>query len=115
MVKSGTLERRAALRYSKFFDCDCSRCSDPTECLTYLSAFRCQKCPSGSVLPKRPLDQIESDWFCDHCDYKLMSAVITRMLKKMKEEFDSIGSNQIDRYQGHLLTCFCIYFCNLIE
>ena len=33
-----------------------------------------------------------------------MSAVITRMLKKIKEEFDSIGSNQIDRYQGHLLT-----------
>jgi len=94
----GTRERRALLRFSKFFECDCSRCSDPTECSTYLSAFRCQKCPSGSVLPKRPLDDIESDWLCDHCDYKLMPAVITRMLNKLKEEFESIGSNEVERY-----------------
>lgn len=31
-VIKGTKERRANLRENKFFECNCARCSDPTEC-----------------------------------------------------------------------------------
>lgn len=38
----GTLNRRQFLFESKFFWCDCPRCSDPTEFGTHFSSFKCQ-------------------------------------------------------------------------
>ena len=35
-----TTERRKHLRFGKFFDCVCDRCSDPTELGTYFGALR---------------------------------------------------------------------------
>ena len=95
----GTKERRALLRYSKFFECDCSRCADPTESSTYLSAFKCQKCPFGRVLPINPLKESETEWRCDQltCNYTLSANNISKAINKLKEEFDAIGSNDVDQ------------------
>ena len=92
----GTKERRAVLRHSKLFECDCSRCSDPTECSTYLSALCCPKCTTGVVLPVRPLE--EKEWQCSQCSYTLMASVVNRVVDQLKEEFESIGPNEVEKY-----------------
>lgn len=56
-VLSPTILRREHLRESKFFDCDCPRCTDPTELGTHLSTFKCSKCKKGIVLSKNPLGE----------------------------------------------------------
>lgn len=38
----GTSNRRHYLAETKFFNCMCARCSDPTEFGTYFSALKCQ-------------------------------------------------------------------------
>ncbi len=96
-VLKGTKERRALLRTSKLFECDCARCADPTEKLTFMSALRCQQCPTGVVLPSRPLEEAETDWHCNSCPYKLTAAVVTRVVDKLKEEFEAIGANEVDK------------------
>lgn len=98
-VNAGTRERRALLRQSKLFECDCARCSDPTECSTYLSALRCQKCSTGFVLPIRPLEEKETPWQCSQCSYKLTAVVVNRVVDKLKEEFEAIGPNEVEKYE----------------
>jgi hypothetical protein len=60
-----TLERRRHLSQTKIFDCDCSRCQDPSELSTYLSSWLCEHC-SGLVVSKNPLDN-RADWECEKC------------------------------------------------
>ena len=91
------MARRASLLHSKFFECDCSRCSDPTELQTYLSAMHCQQCSSGFVLPVSPLDKT-SDWHCDKCPYRVTASVIEKVIHRLKTEFDEIGPNQVEEY-----------------
>jgi hypothetical protein len=87
------------LRQSKLFECDCSRCSDPTECSTYLSALCCPKCTTGSVLPVRPLDESElTEWQCSRCPYILTASVVNRVVDRLKQEFQAIGPNQVEKY-----------------
>ena len=90
----GTKERRKHLRESKYFDCSCPRCSDPTEGGTYLSALKCQKCSIGNVLPICPLDN-DSSWNCDRCCYKLKSTVVDKVLTKLKAEVEAIDHNDV--------------------
>ena len=46
---SGTLTRRLHLKHSKFFECGCSRCADPSELGTNFSALRCCRCAKGKA------------------------------------------------------------------
>ncbi|EFX83877.1 hypothetical protein DAPPUDRAFT_239494 [Daphnia pulex] len=98
LALEGLRERQSLLRQSKLFECDCSRCSDPTECSTYLSAQRCQKCPTGFVLPIRPLDEKETEWKGNLCSHKLTAVVVNRVVDKLKEEFETIGPNEVEKY-----------------
>lgn len=59
----GTLKRREHLKESKFFDCCCPRCSDPTELGTMCSALVCPRCGQATVLPVDPL-KADSPWRC---------------------------------------------------
>lgn len=63
-----TNSRRLQILISKQFLCICSRCMDPNEHGTNLSAIRCQNtnCP-GIVLPIQPLD-FRSDAKCTRCE-----------------------------------------------
>ena len=60
---SGNFKRRKKIRDEWYFDCECRRCSDPTECGSYVSALKCDSCSSGNVLP---IDSLEynSKWKC---------------------------------------------------
>lgn len=50
-----TLLRREHLHLSKFFECDCARCADPTELGTHMSSLKCTKCDNGLILSTNPL------------------------------------------------------------
>ena len=52
-----TLLRRDHLQQGKFFDCECSRCADPTELGTNMSSMKCNKCDSGFIMSSNPLSE----------------------------------------------------------
>ena len=68
---SGTTERRKHLRYSKFFDCFCKRCVDPTELGSEFTTLRCcQPNCSGYVRCQNPVDENNNpDFVCDKCHF----------------------------------------------
>lgn len=41
---NGTLKRLTHLRTTKYFDCCCIRCKDPTDMGLFLDSLRCSKC-----------------------------------------------------------------------
>jgi len=61
-----TRDRRLHLKFSKYFDCSCRRCSDPTELGTFLSSIKCPKCPIGFIQSDDPLED-DSHWTCESC------------------------------------------------
>ncbi|KAL1115745.1 hypothetical protein AAG570_006035, partial [Ranatra chinensis] len=89
---SPTLARREALNNGKYFWCDCSRCSDPTECNTYLGAVMCSACiestSPGVLLSNNPLDP-ESDWGCTHCNANFPGVEVQRLVDRISEEVES--------------------------
>ena len=61
-----TWKRRGMLYRHRLEMCSCTRCKDPTEFGSYLSALICEKCnvkKSSAILPHDPLDQ-DSYWHC---------------------------------------------------
>ncbi|KAL0275680.1 UNVERIFIED_CONTAM: hypothetical protein PYX00_003467 [Menopon gallinae] len=99
-----TLNRRKHLQETKFFSCCCQRCSDVTEFGLYCSAFKCQACKSGLVLPKNPLDN-DSDWMCEarKCSgNKISATAISTMCQRISDELDAIGGNDLKGYENFL-------------
>ncbi|KAM3956978.1 SET and MYND domain containing, arthropod-specific, member 4 [Aphomia sociella] len=98
----GTLKRREHIKHSKFFDCSCNRCSDPTELGTYASAFRCPKC-AGRVLSTAPLDP-EASWKCidNGCTYTMTASAVQLLLKRLTDEFEKIDVNDVPGYENFL-------------
>jgi len=92
---SGTKDRRAHLRQSKFFICDCQRCADPTECGTFLSALKCPECSKGWLLPIDPIDD-ESVWKCDKCFNQMESIKQSALVDELKKELESIETRDVD-------------------
>ncbi|XP_044252452.1 SET domain-containing protein SmydA-8-like [Tribolium madens] len=92
-----TLKRREHLLENKFFECQCRRCSDPTELGTFTSALICPKCKDGFVLSSNPLDS-EADWTCVNkkCPgYKITSKSMQLLLEKITQEVDNIDCNDV--------------------
>ena len=67
---SGNFKRRQKIRDEWYFDCMCRRCSDPTECGSFVSALKCDICYTGVVLPADPL-QYDSIWTCSRYGWLL--------------------------------------------
>lgn len=83
-VFQGTLKRRQHLKDTKFFDCACERCKDPTEFGTNISTLICRMCLKGSVLSVDPLDP-EANWACTSkkCpDYVISSENVVSLIDK---------------------------------
>ena len=76
----GNMRRREDIRRFWYFDCQCPRCSDPTELGSYMSAVICFACKLGFLVPTDSL-QYKSDWKCDSCgnlqSYDLVNEVIS--------------------------------------
>jgi len=55
-----TMLRRENLSLTKFFECDCARCADPTELGTNASSLKCTKCDLGVIKSTAPLGEFAS-------------------------------------------------------
>ena len=64
--------RRKKLKEGWYFDCKCSRCQDPTEYGTLISATRCLRCGEGTILP------------CMYFDFLLGSRANVRLISCWK-------------------------------
>ena len=65
---SNTLYRRKHLKDSKYFDCDCKRCADPTELGSHFSTLICRVPGCGGfMLCQNPLASSTSPWACLKC------------------------------------------------
>jgi hypothetical protein len=117
-----TPRRRAHLRATKCFDCAClrcrvspffylfepdafpllslSRCSDPSELGTYVSAIRCSKCGEGRVVATAPLDDAAA-WRCDACAHQMTSKQISWGNQALQQELE-----QLDKRGPHHLEAF---------
>ncbi|XP_059048734.1 SET domain-containing protein SmydA-8 [Achroia grisella] len=89
----GTQARRQHLKDTKYFACRCTRCSDPTELGTYLSAMKClgdgnNEC-DGVHLPEDPLDD-ETEWACNKCPIKINSSQVNMVITQMGEEVENV-------------------------
>lgn len=103
-----TLSRREHLRSAKCFECDCQRCSDPTELGTYAGAIRCIRC----VTPEDPLngpyvvsmDPLNSDspWKCEKCGHKISSKQMKSGNENLKEEVSKLGVKTVEDLEGFL-------------
>jgi len=91
-----TMERLEHLKTSKCFWCSCSRCADPTENGSYLSAIKCSQCSSGYLLPKDPLD-VDSNWACDNpdCDNEQRASGIKSGNAQIAEEMKSLDRHSL--------------------
>lgn len=92
----GTQARREHLRATKYFDCVCKRCKDPTELGTYLSAMRCigtmtEQC-GGIQLAEDPCDD-STDWCCDRCDVRVKNEEVVYLVSQMGEEVENVQAN----------------------
>ncbi|OXA58556.1 SET domain-containing protein SmydA-8 isoform X2 [Folsomia candida] len=96
-----TTRRRKFLKNTKYFDCFCPRCKDPTEFGTFLSAMKCGQCSSGYLLPKNPveisgsspdLDQVL--WYCtsSSCSNSVKYGKLASILNKVEKEIESADS-----------------------
>nr|CAD7568212.1 unnamed protein product [Timema californicum] len=98
----GTLKRREHLKESKFFDCCCPRCKDPTELATYAGALKCPKCDSGYVISSEPLERAAS-WRCSQCsNYTVTAHSVLLLLERIADEVEALDVNGIEAMEGFL-------------
>ncbi|CAK1555747.1 unnamed protein product [Leptosia nina] len=90
---SPTLSRREYLLESKFFNCECKRCADPTELGTHMSTLKCSKCDNGVILSSNPLDN-DAQWNCTDkgCGFKTSGAAMRKFLSVIQSEVDQLDS-----------------------
>lgn len=92
----GTQLRRQQLRETKYFDCHCKRCADPSELGTNFSSLRCigsdeMACEGGIQVAVNPLLAVESlEWACDTCQVRVPGDQVGFLVAKMGEEIDNV-------------------------
>lgn len=93
-----TISRRIFLKTTKYFDCCCRRCKDPTEFGTMIAGIKCGACSPGYLLPKEPLIPIVEDqldgiiWQCTNSEGScppVKYGKIRSILNKVKKEIES--------------------------
>ena len=90
-------ERRKQLKEFKFFECECSRCKDPTDFGTFVGALKCYKCSTGAVVRVR---DNKVKWKCLSCDkfpssnevQRAFGALRTAKARNCKSEKDLRGN-----------------------
>lgn len=90
----GTQMRREHLKDTKYFECKCDRCKDPTELGTYLSALKCmgteeQGACGGYQLPVDPLSA-STEWSCNKCPVRISNDHVNFLMSQMNEEVDGL-------------------------
>lgn len=117
----GTEARRHHLADSKFFECACARCADPTELGTNYSAIKCKKkdC-KGYLLPEtflvpilhktkspdpstRNLDR--KMWICRVCKDAVSDAIMQQLLQDIGRELSIMPKGDADACERFINHC----------
>jgi hypothetical protein len=104
MIIFSVLFTQDSHRKNWFFDCTCSRCSDPTELGTYASGVVCRDCSKegkeGVLLPLDSLDY-DSPWGCsqDSCSVSIESGTIQAMISALEAELEGIDEANVEVLQ----------------
>ena len=85
------LVRQELLKMGKFFQCGCSRCSDPTELGTFSSALRCPKCMQPVVSTNPSVTT--ADWGCVKCEKTFDCLKISRVTGAVKDALEKLEPN----------------------
>lgn len=89
----GTLMRRQQLKETKYFNCCCLRCEDPTELQTHFSSMRCigtdEMSCNGIQVPLNPLSD-DVEWACNKCPIRVSGNNVAFLVDKMGEEIDNV-------------------------
>ncbi|XP_034245151.1 SET domain-containing protein SmydA-8-like [Thrips palmi] len=96
-----TMLRREHLNLSKFFECDCARCADPTELGTHMSSLKCTKCDNGIILASNPLDP-SAAWKCNgyNCGNTLRGDQVRRVLAVVQADLEAADQGEGDALLG---------------
>ncbi|XP_011312778.1 protein msta, isoform A-like [Fopius arisanus] len=102
----GVTNRRHYLLQTKFFHCQCARCSDPTEFGTMFNGLKCSKnnC-CGTMLP--PTFLVKStekypDYTCSICEEVIPWEAVDVKLEKIGIELSSMTKNNVDECRRFL-------------
>lgn len=105
---NGTLKRLTHLRTTKYFDCCCTRCSDPTDLGLYLDSLRCPKCRDAGknslVLSTSPA-KLTAEWRCQNseCSQRISAAEMIRLHKELRTAKENLeGSTTFSDYKDFL-------------
>nr|XP_031850119.1 SET domain-containing protein SmydA-8-like isoform X2 [Nomia melanderi] len=85
-----TMLRRHFLSATKYFSCECKRCSDRTEFGSGLGAFLCasEDC-SGRLLPQNPLNTA-TPWGCDKCSVVISNRQISSIRSSLSVIMENV-------------------------
>ncbi|XP_011500086.1 PREDICTED: protein msta, isoform A [Ceratosolen solmsi marchali] len=99
----GTVNRRHHLLRTKFFECTCLRCSDPSEFGTMFNAIKCTNgnC-SGYMLPETFLTMMVPDYKCNQCENALPSDSVDEMIELMGKDLTSMMKNDMATCQAFI-------------
>ena len=89
---SNTSYRRKHLKDSKYFECDCKRCADPTELGSHFSTLICRVASCrGFMLCQNPL-VFSSPWVCLKCRSELEGEQVRREQEHWEEIVEATPS-----------------------
>ena len=82
------------LLITRFFDCCCARCRDPTELGTQLSSLVCQQCRLHNIssysLPSCTLDV----WRCEACGSSTPAVEAVALVKQFVDKIETLTKTQ---------------------
>lgn len=88
----GTSSRQMHLRTTKYFQCQCKRCLDPTELGTNFSSIKCNSC---RLLVTPPADT-SMEWLCSSCGSAISAHEASELLKRLGERLANLRGNLLD-------------------
>ncbi|XP_017885762.1 SET domain-containing protein SmydA-8-like isoform X2 [Ceratina calcarata] len=96
----GTANRRHHLWTTKFFECVCERCRDPTEFGTMFNGLKCDRTKycQGCMLPASFLGLEPSDYACDVC-------LSTKPIEEVEGTLMDIGLHLSDMRKHDVVVC----------
>ncbi|XP_076234088.1 SET domain-containing protein SmydA-8 isoform X2 [Calliopsis andreniformis] len=92
----GTANRRHHLSQTKFFECICDRCKDPTEFGVMFNSIKCTKMDCiGYMLPKTFLDQKQKNYICATCELEMAYDKVEEVLEKIGVDLASMRKHDV--------------------
>jgi len=100
--------RRSLLLENKFFLCQCSRCSDPSELGTHISDVLCTQC-KGLAVAVEPLS-LTTDYCCVKCNISLKGNVVRELVEGLQQQLDSLDKNDMKAVLTFMEKCKAVLY-----